>query len=47
MKYLKPILGWYMFVLGVRSLYIFNDLLTALSLVILGLSVLTYNKNEK
>lgn len=47
MKYLKPILGWYMFFLGVRSLYLFNDLLTALSLAILGLAVLTYNENGK
>jgi hypothetical protein len=47
MKYLKPILGWYMFLLGVRSLYLFNDLLTALSLAILGLAVLTHNENGK
>ena len=47
MKYLKPTLGWYMFFLGIRSLYLFNDLLTALSLAILGLAVLNYSGNGK
>lgn len=45
MKYLKPILGWYLFFLSVRSLYLFNDLLTAISLGILCFSILTYKGN--
>ena len=47
MKYFKPTLGWYMLILGTRSLYLFNDLLTSLSLAILGIAVLTYNENGK
>lgn len=47
MKYTKPFIGWYLFFLSVRSLYLFNDLLTALSLVTLSFAVLNYKNDRK
>jgi hypothetical protein len=44
MKYTKPILGWGLLALGLRDLVIFDDVLGTFFMFLLGISVLSYDK---
>ena len=44
MKYIKPVLGWGLLVLGLRDLAIYDDLIGLIFMFLLGLSVLGYEK---
>ena len=44
MKYIKPILGWGLLALGLRDLALYDDLIGLIFMFILGLSVLSYDK---
>jgi hypothetical protein len=44
MKYIKPLLGWGLLALGLRDLALYDDLIGLMFMFILGLSVLSYDK---